>query len=155
YRQRYNEAGQKVTEQYLSLQGLGLFNSATPPLTALNGTRFRGVLLQNVENMDVRLGFDLASDSHDQKADNFTLETTVTGRTVLATGGGDDTINVNELKGETYILGGSGDDTVNVLNPSDSARFTQKLITQGDESLKDDVQTVLYDDLEPILKDVV
>ena len=51
YRQRFDESGNAVTQTYLSLQGLGVASG-----TAFDGTSFGGVLIQNIENMDIRLG---------------------------------------------------------------------------------------------------
>src|SRR6185436_17322552 len=100
YRQRYDDAGAAITRTYLSLQGLGVASG-----TAFDGTTFGGVLIQNIENMDIRLGFDGAGDN---KSNNFTLKTTVVGATTLVLGGGDDLAFVEQVNGETRILGGSG-----------------------------------------------
>ena len=149
YRQRYDDLGNPVSKSYMSLQGLGVASG-----TALDGTLFHGVLIENTENMDIRLGRDGAADT---KSDTFTLKSSVTGKTTLVLGGGNDTANVEAINGETDILGGSGNDTVNVTDSSSHRvqSIRGQLVTEGDANLKDDVQTVLYDDLEPLFKDVV
>jgi hypothetical protein len=148
YRQRYDNAGSPVTRTYMSLQGLGLASG-----TAFDSTTYGGVLIQNIENMDIRFGFDGANDT---KSDNFTLKTTVLGTTTLVLGGGNDVASVEAVQGETRVLGGSGNDTVNVYDNTNRVQYIEsKLVTDGDMNLKDDIRTVLYADLDPFFKAVV
>ena len=56
----------------------------------------------------------------------------------------------------TRILGGSGSDIVNVSDSSNRIQYVDDvLVTEGDTTLKDDVRTVLYNDLDPFFKQVV
>ncbi|MDA8974505.1 PA14 domain-containing protein, partial [Akkermansiaceae bacterium] len=148
YRQRYNDNGNPVSRTYVSLQGLAL-----PGGISVDGTSYQGVLIQNIENMDIRLGFD---GSDDTKNDRFTFNLsgseTISQRTTLVMGGGDDIANVQAVSGETRILGGSGNDLINVLDAA-SALGTQFI--EGDLNIRDDVQTVLYSELDPLFKEVV
>ena len=87
YRQRYDGVGRCGLEKPIS----ACRDWVWLPARRFDGTSFGGVLIENIENMDIRLGFDGVGDS---KADNFNLKSTVAGSTTLVLGGGDDVANV-------------------------------------------------------------
>ncbi|HRI80895.1 MAG TPA: hypothetical protein PLF88_00510, partial [Opitutaceae bacterium] len=83
------------------IHGLGMVGETT-----IEGNVFpAGVRYAQMESITVRLG---------SGNDTFTIESTITGRTLVDAGGGNDTINVRTISGHTTILGNTGDDTINV-----------------------------------------
>ncbi|HVZ63437.1 MAG TPA: LEPR-XLL domain-containing protein, partial [Lacunisphaera sp.] len=88
-----------LTGDYLT--GLGL-----PGATTIAGTAFAaGVHYLEMEETLINLG---------SGNDTFTVASTATGRTVLNTGAGADTVNLRTIAGHTTVSTGDGNDTINV-----------------------------------------
>ncbi|MEI6722474.1 MAG: hypothetical protein WCO67_17045, partial [Betaproteobacteria bacterium] len=133
-------AGTTVTTDYLNLRGLGLTSGS------VNGDRFDGVLLQNLENFDVLLG---------ERNDQFTLDahpigatTALTGQLVktrVSLGDGDDQVSILQFLGETFIYGGAGDDTVTVnADQNTTALIVGKLHVDGNGEIFEQSQALTY-----------
>ncbi len=123
-----------VTTEYLNLTGLGLTSGA------VNGRTFNGVLLQNLENIDLLLG---------NHPDQFTINATpiadASVTTRLSLGGGADQVTISSLTGETTILGGAGNDSVR-LNADQSSvpAIVSNLIFDGNGEIFEQSTAIPY-----------
>ena len=119
--------------------GLGIANGAN---TALNGrTVFHGIELQGIESIDIRLagGDDTftVSDTGFTRATNGSQTTTLLPTTLaISGGGGNDTINLEQVGGATTIIGGAGADTVNIHSTTQTlAQILGRVSFDGDATI--------------------
>ena len=118
-----------IVDHVVSLEGAGLGINAGAsynPLgaRALDSTRYFGVEMQGVENIQLRLADGRAAVTTgpvagrhpaDDGADNFTVvNTPADTHLTIWGGGGNDLITVRGIGGPTKIAGGAGDDVVTV-----------------------------------------
>ena len=128
-----------IVDHVVSLEGAGLginAGASYDPLgvKALDTTRYFGVEMQGIENIELRLADGRPavttgpiSGQHpaDDGADNFTVVNTPADmHLTIWGGGGNDVITVRGIGGPTKIAGGAGDDVVTVGSASTGSTTT-------------------------------
>ena len=113
--------------------GIPMPGGSVPNDLAQNGiTFYKGIELQGIENLDIRLagGDDdfTVADTGFTRQTNGQPSTTRCRRTCTLSGGaGNDTINLQQVGGPTRIIGGDGADTVNIHSGGSAQTLAQIL----------------------------
>ena len=164
YEQAEDENG-PIVDTYLSVEGLGM-DIPTSGFVGVDGVRTYGVLLKNVENLDLRLADETAI-AGQERGDNLTVALTelrgaasrgdVLGSVAIdqrqainlqiVGGAGDDQIFLLQTTGDTTIYGGAGQDTVTVGENGSLAQIGGGLIFDGDAHIDEVLEVVTGSDI--------
>ena len=139
-------------DSFLELSGMGLGISSSAN-TALNGrTVFHGIELQGIESIDIRLAggndtFTVADTGFGRNTDGSQNATLLPTTLAISGGGGDDTINLQQVGGATRIIGGAGADTVNIHSTTQTlAQILGRVSFDGDATITEPAVPFLDND---------
>ena len=141
-----SSSGVPLFTSSLQLEGMGLgipISASGTTSTLDHLSIYKGIELQGIEKLDIRMGdgadtFTVVDTGYAiSDTDGNATTTLLPTQLAIAAGGGNDTINLEQVGGPTQISGGAGADTVNVhsATPETLAAILGRVSFDGDATL--------------------